>query len=122
MKARQEVDSEEDEEENQKKKPSLVPLVIINSVINKLSNDPEVMKQQENKRPNSQRKITFRTAVMMVITLSHKRKVLLYKDKKIIRQSLKFKSFIKKLEMKSLKLEPSIEGRSIRIENPEVTS
>lgn len=121
LKTKQNSNAEEDEEEKSKKTPSIVPLVIINAVINKLSKDPEVMKQQENARPGSQKKITFRTAVLMVISLSHQRKVLLYKDKKIIRQSLKYKNFIKNLEMKSLKLEPKIEGRSIRIENPEVT-
>jgi len=116
-------DEEEDNEEKSKKTPSIVPLVIINAVINKLSEDPEVMKRPGDltRRPGSQRKITFRTAVLMVISLSHQRKVLLYKDKKVIRQSLKYKTFLKKLEMKSMRLEPKIEGRSIRIEKPEVT-
>jgi hypothetical protein len=62
----------------------------------------------------------FKASLIITKTLKHKRKILLYKEKKIIKESSKFRSRINEYELKSLKLAPQVEGRSITITEDEV--
>ena len=50
-----------------------------------------------------------------------KRNIILYKERKLIKESPLFKEKIKELETKSLMMMPQCEGRSIIIENQEVS-
>jgi hypothetical protein len=100
-------------------KSSLVPKVLINCLINSLSKDPTVLppvKNQINKLDHKT-KLTFKMAAFIVMKTMKQRKVILYKDKMVIKKSDKYREKMKECEKKILKLAPQIEGRSRKIDD-----
>lgn len=97
----------------------IVPKVKINSLINKYKEDSEILPKKTITR-EEKRHLTFRFVANFVIQTLKQRKVLLYKDKKVIKSSEKFRASLKKIEKKSLDMAPECENRSIQIQDDKV--
>lgn len=98
----------------------IVPKVVISSLIDKLSRDPEIISSKMHLKPHTKAKLSFRLVAIIVLETLKRRKVLLYKDRKIIKKSIKFQNKMHEYEKKSLELAPEVEGRSLCINNEEV--
>ena len=101
----------------------LVPLVVIDNVLNKLSTDIDVLpiEKKDDLIRGPGVRLTFKTtAILITKILKSRHKHLFQKDVRTIKNSSKFKETILKLEMASLKLEPKVEGRIIRIDDEKV--
>lgn len=109
----------EDKLKNEKYRSQIIPKVIISSLMDKLSKDPEVLPDKNLIMPLRTR-LTFRLTAMIVLQTLKQRKILLHKEKQIIKQSVKFQSSIQEYERKSLDLAPKVENRSVKIENQNV--
>lgn len=110
----------------QKFRSSIVPLTIVNRLINKLSEDPSVMHgvSPSNSPPNSSnnlQKFNFHNAAFLITrVLSHRQKILSRKQRLQIKQCDKYKQKMGEYEDKSMKLEPKIENRIVCIRDQEV--
>jgi hypothetical protein len=110
--------SDNAQENNILVRSSLVPRVIIDSIVNKLSKDPDVLPTNESRlKLQNKNRHSFRVVVLLIINTLKHRQVLLRADKKIIKSHQKFKEQMSKYEQKCLKLAPEIEGRSIIIKD-----
>ncbi len=97
---------------------SIVPLVIIDSVLNKLSDD--IQDAESNSACNTE-KLSFSSTVSLINNLKlFKKKTLSKKQRKTIKQSEKFKQIIGEYENDAIKLEPKVDNRIICILNQEV--
>jgi hypothetical protein len=105
---------------------SIVPLVLVNRLINTLSDDPSILPVRENDSPvNSSANLqtmNFPSAALIITKLlSQKHKAALSrKDRIKIKQSDKYKKKIKEYEEESMKLEPRVEGRIVLIRDQQV--
>ena len=105
-----------DQEQQQKFRSSIVPRILVNSLIEDLSQNPNVFK------PESALKLNFRsTASLVTKMLSQKKKILTRKNRMVIRESKEFKEKMAEYEKKSMMLAPTIEGRIIAIQNEDVS-
>lgn len=95
----------------------LIPRVLISCIVKDLSKDPEVLPKKQTPTEQSKKRMSFRFVAQIVLETLKQRKVLLSKEKRIIRQSQKFKTRMQELEQKSLKLAPEVEGRSRLIDD-----
>ena len=101
---------------------SIVPLIVVNRLIQKLSDDPNILNEDHEPVSSPIAKLSFSNAAFLISKfLSHKQKVLSRKQRMIIRESCEFKQKIKGYEEKSIALAPSIENRILRIQNEEVS-
>ena len=95
-------------------------MVVKNNLMKKLSEDHQVLTPFQPRSIDSPR-LSFRTAAILIVKLMKRRKKgLLQHDKQLIKQSTAYKKIMKGLEEKFIKLAPEIEGRSIKIESPQV--
>jgi 5'-nucleotidase len=95
---------------------SIVPLFIVNKLLQSLSSNPDVINQNANqpKSPSTHPfpKLNFHNAAFIVTRmLSFKDRVLSKQERRIIRQSELFKKQIEEYESESIKLAPRVEGR-----------
>lgn len=108
----------------QKFRSSLVPLVVVNRLINNLSEDPNILpedlKSTESPAVNHQ-KLNFANAAYLISrVLSHKQKILSRKQRMHIKQSEKYKEKMNEYEERSLMLAPQVENRIICIRDQQV--
>ncbi|CAF0939710.1 unnamed protein product [Brachionus calyciflorus] len=94
----------------------IVPIVLIDNLVSKYSKDPEVLPKQSLPR-NDKKHLSFKFLAFFVLeTLKH-RKVLLYKEKRIIKRSDKFMKSLESYERKSLEMAPKCEQRTIFVKD-----
>ena len=101
----------------------LVPRVIMESIMKKLANDPEVRPLGGGTKELALRdnKLTFKVVALIIVNTLKSRNVLLKSDKKMIKGHQKFKEQMAEYEKNRLKLAPEVEGRSILIQNEAVS-
>lgn len=104
--------------EIQKFRSSIVPLAIVDRLINHLSEDPSVLTEDS---PHSVQKLDFHNAAFLITkVLKYKHKTLSRKQRLQIKQSEQYKQKISEYEEKSMKLAPQIEKRIICIRDQKV--
>lgn len=105
---------------------SIVPLFLVNKLINVLSEDPNIISEEENASPsppNSKiQKLNFQDAAFIISrVLSHKNKALTKMQRIKIKQSERYQLKMKEYEDEAIKLSPKLENRIICIRDNEVT-
>ncbi|RMZ95272.1 hypothetical protein BpHYR1_044968 [Brachionus plicatilis] len=98
-------------------RPQIVAKVKINNLITNCSKDPEVLPRQKITCHERTNKLTFRFVAQFVLKTLKYRNFLLYKEKKTIKLSEKFRASLKTFENKSLDMSPECENRSIQIKD-----
>ena len=87
----------------------------------RLSRDLEVLPLDFQSRKPSQQALTFKTVAHIVAkVMSYRMRNLTPAEIRTIKSNIKYSTELKKRESDSLKFEPKVEGRSIRIENENV--
>jgi hypothetical protein len=102
---------------------SIVPLCIVNRLINRLSHDPDVLPPAESiEKPDKiEPKLNFYNAAFLITrVLQAKQRSLSRRERLIIKQSEKYKQKIKEFEEKSMQLAPQLENRIVIIRDEEV--
>lgn len=104
---------------------SIVPLFIVNRLINSLSEDPTILNNSDedsnHTNHTSSPKMNFPNAALLISRmLSHKNKVLTKMQRIRIKQSDHYKQKMKEYEEKAMKLAPTIENRIICIRDAQV--
>ncbi|CAF0939692.1 unnamed protein product [Brachionus calyciflorus] len=98
---------------------SIVPLVIVNRLMHKISQDPSVQ-LEDSQSPSDTPRINFYNAALIVTkVLSHRQKILSRKQRSQIKQTEKYKKKMAEYEERSMKLAPKVEGRIICIKDQE---
>ena len=98
-------------------RPSIVPLVIVESIIWDIGANSKLLKKEESSAPQWS-KLRFQNAASIVAKcFVRKNKVLSKKDRLIIKRSDQNKIKTKKIEENYKKLEPKIESRIICLQN-----
>lgn len=108
---------------HQKFRSSIVPLFLINQLIHKLSQDPNIMhdRREEEDDPIPTPKLNFHNAAMLISRmLSHKNKILSKIERRRIKQSDDYKKKLKEYEERAMELAPQIENRIVCIRDQEV--
>lgn len=100
-------------------RPQVVPKVVVNNLIAKCSNDPDVLPKQQMLPQDKSRK-TFRFVARFVLHTLRYRKILLNKDRKTIKSSAKFCSSLENVEKKYLEMKPECENRSVELKSDKV--
>lgn len=100
---------------------SIVPLFLVNRLINRLSEDPNILKNESPTETPT--KLNFHNAAFLITkVLSHKQRTLSKKQRLIIKQSDKYTEMMKEYESKSMQLSPQLEGRIVCITDDNVSS
>jgi len=99
---------------------SIVPLCIVNRLINKLSNDPDVLPVEASLEKKEHKINFYNSAFLVTRVLSHKQRSLSRRERLIIKQSEKYKQKMKEFEEKSMQLAPQLENRIVVIKDDEV--
>lgn len=100
---------------------SVIPIIKMINILHELNNDPEVLPALEPNIQKREAKLNFHRAASLVTRiLSTKRTLLTKEDRLIIKKTDKYKTKIRELEEKSMKLEPKLEDRIICIRDNEV--
>jgi hypothetical protein len=87
----------------------------------RLSRDLEVLPLDFQSRKPSEQALTFKTVAHVVLkVMSNRSRHLTPAEIRIIKSHDRYSTEVKKRESDSLKFEPKVEGRSIRIENEKV--
>jgi hypothetical protein len=109
-------------------RPSVVPLVMVDKIIDELSEDPTVIdpnQKEDLTKQNSTtnlRRFNFHKAANFIISLlAHRNTVNSKKHRKLIIHSAKFKQTIREYEEISMELAPKVQDRIIMIKNNQVT-
>ena len=91
---------------------SIVPRVVLASIVDELSKDVALLKKP------ARRRISFHMAAFLIKeTVKINRRIMLKREKFEIKSSDEFKKRVGELEMLAVNLAPEIEGRSIQIKN-----
>lgn len=112
----------------QKFRSSIVPLFLVNRLINKLSEDPNILKEEDNdeshgqqQQQQQQQKMNFSDAAMIISrVLSHKNKALSKIQRNKIKQSDSYKQKMREFEENAMQLAPKCENRIVVIRDQQV--
>jgi 5'-nucleotidase len=108
----------------EKFRSSLVPLVVVDKLVTKLSEDPSVLSDTDGEERTGPslwlQKLNFHsTAFLLTKVLSHKKKTLTRMERVKIKQCDKYRNAINEYEEKAVQLAPKVEGRIICIQSKE---
>jgi hypothetical protein len=112
---------------HEKFRGSLVPLVVVDKLVNRLSEDPSVLSDEESEAGKASgggslwmQKLNFHsTARLLTKVLSHKKKTLTRMERVKIKQCDQYRSVIHGYEKVALQLAPQVEGRIVCIRSLE---